>query len=123
MRCVLALAAATLVVGCAETYRPIVDTKGADMSSYEQDLSECRGYASQVSPAKSALGGAVLGGAAGGALGAVGGAFTGRPGFNAARGAALGGTGGLLAGGYKGAQDQTHVVRNCMRGRGYRVLD
>ncbi|MFO0996427.1 MAG: glycine zipper family protein [Alphaproteobacteria bacterium] len=123
MKPVIAATAAILIAGCANSYRPIVDSKGTDMSNYEQDLTECRSYASQVSPAGTAAGGAVLGAAAGGALGAVGGAFSGHPGFGAARGAALGGTGGLLAGGYKGAQDQTHIVRNCMRGRGYRVLD
>ena len=123
MKRAFAFLAAALVAGRAGSYRPIVDTKGADMSNYEQDLTECRGYASQVSPVGTAAGRAMLGAAAGGALGAVGGAFTGHPGFNAARGAALGGTGGLFAGGYKGAQDQTHVVRNCMRGRGYQVLD
>ena len=56
MRRCLAFVAAVLVAGCAGSYRPIVDTKGADMSNYEQDLAECRGYASQVSPVGTAAG-------------------------------------------------------------------
>ena len=61
----LAVAMATLA-GCAQTYQPVVDSKGHDSARYEQDLYECRQYAEQVSPAgKAAVSG--LGGAAAGA--------------------------------------------------------
>ncbi|HJR21720.1 MAG TPA: lipoprotein, partial [Dongiaceae bacterium] len=61
----LAVAMATLA-GCAQSYQPVVDTKGHDSARYQQDLFECRQYAEQVSPAgKAAVSG--LGGAAAGA--------------------------------------------------------
>src|SRR5512132_1083790 len=85
---------------------PIVDMKGVDQERYSQDLAECRQYADQVHVARSAGGGALLGAAGGAAVG--GGA---------------GGTSGLFAGGASGANKEQRVVRNCLRGRGYHVLD
>ena len=118
---ILALCAATCSSG------PIVDMKDVDEERYERDLAECRQYADQVDVARSAGGGALLGaagGAAGGAaVGAVVGAITGSPGTGAAVGGGAGGTSGLFAGGAGGANKKERVVRNCLRGRGYSVLD
>ena len=120
----LALAMATLA-GCAQTYQPVVDTKGQDSARYQQDLYECRQYAEQVSPAgQAAVGG--LGGAAGGAaLGAITGALVGgvSAGEGAALGAATGGAVGVGAGAYRGIDEQQRVIDNCLRGRGYNVLN
>jgi outer membrane lipoprotein SlyB len=113
--------AALITGGCASS--PIVDTKGVDQAQYQQDLAECRQYADQVDVAGGAGGGALLGGAAGAAVGAAVGAVTGRPGTGAALGAAGGGTSGLFGGGARAYSKQERVVRNCLRGRGYRVLD
>ncbi len=117
------LAAATTLAGCAQSYQPIVDTKGQDTARYQQDLYECRQYAEQVSPAgNAAVGG--LGGAAGGAaLGAIVGAITGSAGTGAALGAATGGAVGVAGGAYKGVNDQQRIINNCLRGRGYSVLN
>ena len=96
----------------------IIDTKGVDMNAYYQDLHECRSYAAQVSTGERVVGKAVTGAVVGGALGAIVGDS------DAAKRAA--GAGGLL-GGVKGAgqahQEKQRVVKNCMRGRGYRVLN
>ena len=120
----LAVAMATLA-GCAQTYQPVVDTKGHDSARYQQDLYECRQYAEEVSPAgQAAVGG--LGGAAGGAaLGAITGALVGgvSAGEGAAFGAATGGAVGVGAGAYRGIDEQQRVIDNCLRGRGYNVLN
>lgn len=116
-----------VVIGalCAATCSsgPIVDMKGVDQERYERDLAECRQYADQVDVARSAGGGALLGAAGGAAVGAVVGAITGSPGTGAAVGGGAGGTSGLFAGGASGANKKERVVRNCLRGRGYSVLD
>ena len=109
------------LAGC--TSDPIVDTKGVDPARYQADLVECRQYAEQVSVAGNAAGGGLLGGAAGAAVGAAVGAVTGNPGTGAAVGAAGGGTSGVIGGTARGVSKQERVVRNCLRGRGYSVLD
>jgi outer membrane lipoprotein SlyB len=111
------------VAACASSYQPIVDMKGVDAERYQADLDECREYAEQVSPAGSAATGAGLGGLAGAGIGAAIGAVRGSPGTGAAVGAAGGGSAGLFGGGARGVEKQKRVIRNCLRGRGYRVLD
>jgi len=111
------------LAGCADTYRPIVDSQGVNQAEYERDLAECREYARRVDPAGSAAEGGLLGGAVGAAVGAVVGALTGNVGRGAAIGAAGGATGGVLRGGIRGGARQKRVLRRCLRGRGYRVLD
>jgi outer membrane lipoprotein SlyB len=119
------LIAVTVLGGCAQSYQPIVDTKGQDTARYQQDLYECRQYAQQVSPTgDAAIGG--LGAAAGGAaLGAIAGAIL--PGFGAGTGAAVGaatgGVVGVAGGATKGVTDQQRIINNCLRGRGYSVLN
>ena len=111
--------------GCANN-QVIVDTKGVDMTRYEQDRRECEGYVEQVSSggtiAKSAGLGAAIGAVVGGAAGAIFGDST-----AAARGAAVGGVTGGAQGGVtgvvKGENDKEQVLRNCLSGRGYRVLN
>ncbi|HVJ34074.1 MAG TPA: glycine zipper family protein [Terriglobia bacterium] len=119
------LVASLGLMGCAQSYQPVVDTKGVDTARYQQDLYECRQYAEQVSPAgDAAIGG--LGAAAGGAaLGAITGAIL--PGVSAGTGAALGaatgGAVGVAGGTAKGITDQQRIIDNCLRGRGYNVLN
>ena len=109
---------------CAQTYQPIVDTKGVDQTKYQQDLAECRQYAEQVNPAGEALAGALLGAGLGAALGAITGSFGNAVavGTAAAAGAAYGGTVGVASGAGRGVQGQIAVIDNCLRGRGYSVL-
>jgi len=119
----MVLVAALGVAGCAQSYQPVVDTKGVDSARYQQDLYECRQYAEQTSPAGDAAVGAVAGAAGGAALGAIVGAFTGSAGTGAAIGAATGGTVGVAGGATKGINDQQTIINNCLRGRGYSVLN
>lgn len=106
----------TMVSGCA-SYRPIVDLKNVDRGAYEMDLKECQELAGQVDPAKEAATGAVVGAVFGALLGA---AIGGRGG--ARMGGSIGAVEGVSAGAATGAGGQIMVVRNCMAGRGYKVL-
>lgn len=108
---------ALLLSGCA-SHKIIIDKEGVDMSKYEQDLATCREYSEEVSTGeeagRSAVGGAVLGGAVGAILGGRRGAET------------LGGVGavtGAARGGAHAEREKDQVVKNCLRGRGYRVLN
>jgi len=123
MLCIAAGLVAAALAGCADTYRPIVDTETVDQQTYERDLADCREYARRVDPAADAAKGGVIGGAIGAAVGAVVGALTGNVGRAAAIGAAGGATGGVLRGGLRGGARQERVIRRCLHGRGYRVLD
>jgi hypothetical protein len=122
---------ATLLLGaCSQGigsgYRPIVDQQSSPAAGqriYANDLAECQSLASQSNAVESGATSALGGAAVGAALGAITGAFTGNPGMGAGLGAALGGTGGAAAGGYSGVNKQESVVKNCMRGRGWNVLD
>jgi uncharacterized protein YcfJ len=125
-RRLLCLAAALLaagLAGCADTYQPIVDSQGTDRAAYERDLAECRELARRASPAGDVAKGGLVGGAIGAAVGAVVGALTGNVGRAAAIGAAGGATGGILRGGLRGGERQKRIIRRCLRGRGYQVLD
>jgi outer membrane lipoprotein SlyB len=120
-----AVALMSVLAGCSSTSQPMVDTKGVDSARYQQDNYECQQYANQVSPVGDAAVGAVGGAAAGAALGAITGALVGgvSAGSGAALGAATGGALGLGGGAVTGVQNQREVFRNCMRGRGYNVLN
>jgi outer membrane lipoprotein SlyB len=105
------------LAGCA--YRPVVDPKRSDMAKYETDLAECRQIAEK---APGAGAGAVVGAAGGYAVGQVFARTTGRSNVanEAGRGAAvLGAAGGAGA----GAKNKRQIIKNCMSGRGYAVLD
>jgi len=111
-----------LLAGCAQ--RPnapggvIVDMTGVDPVQYQKDVAACSAYADQVE-AGSKVGGQAAGGAVvGGAIGAI---------FAGGHGAAQGAGAGAVAGGARGVQDTLNerhvVVRNCLRNRGYAVLN
>jgi hypothetical protein len=116
---------ASLLSGCTATSQPIVDTKGVDSGQYAKDDADCQNYASNANVAGDAAIGAVGGAAGGAALGAITGALV--PGVSAGGGAAMGAaTGGLLGlggGAYSGIEQKREIYRNCMRNRGYSVLN
>jgi outer membrane lipoprotein SlyB len=116
----IALAIA-LCAGCAgKSGRPIVDTKGLNHYQYEQDLAECSAYADEVPVAEKAATGAAAGAAVGGAVGVIWDGHRGNdPVRGAATGAVLGGAGGVGS----GVNERNRVVKNCLRGRGYSVLN
>ena len=113
-----------LLASCASTYRGygysgvIIDEKGVDMAAFHSDLADCEKYASAVNKGGRVAGTAAEGAVVGGVIGAV---FDG--GSGAAKGAA---TGGILSGarGARSAEwEKKRVIRNCLRQRGYRILN
>lgn len=111
----------TGLTGCATTdeiNKPIVDMKGVNRQQYQSDLSDCSQYANQVATGAKAGAGAVGGAVVGGALGAVFGGGSGA-GEGAAAGAVVGGARGVG----KGVQERSSVIKNCLRNRGYSVLN
>jgi len=107
-----------LAVSACASKKVIIDKEGVDMSKYEQDLEACKQYAEEVETgsevAKGAVGGAVIGGAVGAILGGRRSAGT-LAGVGAVTGAAHGGGGA--------SREKGQVIKNCLRGRGYRVLN
>lgn len=116
----IAVSAFGLLAGCAATYTPLVDYKsgGKTAEQYQADLGECRQYAGEVAgPGTGAAAGAVAGAAVGLLLShLVGGQNNGS---NARLGAGMGALGGASGGG----QSEVAVIRKCMQGRGYSVLN
>ncbi len=113
------LLAVMIISGCgysAARYRPIVD--GATSKAYETDLQACQQLATQRSylnddvKTHALLGGAVgalLGGISEGVEGAIG-------------GAALGGTLSGAGRAWETREERKHIVIECMRQRGHRVV-
>ena len=114
--------AAALLAGCAapmHSYQPLVDGDTTS-TQYQRDLQDCRAYAmTKPSAENSAAAGAIFGALAGVAILAVGGGRHGLGNEAAGIGALLGGVEGYN----KGAQGQQGVVKRCLAGRGYKVLD
>lgn len=121
MKNIVALGTAILLLSaCAGAgYRPLVDTAGRDMNKYENDLRECQGYAEQVSGAGT---GAAVGVAAGAIIGALFGGLAGGNRTQRNQTSALGAASGGLSGAASGEGSQRNVIRRCMGGRGYNVL-
>lgn len=116
--CVAAVATGLVVLavsGCAAQPDPIIDTQGVDLAAYRRDLAECRQYANEVSMAA----GAAKGAAAGGAYGAAVGSINGR----AAEGAGTGAISGAAWSMLEADREKQQVVKRCVAGRGYRVLN
>jgi outer membrane lipoprotein SlyB len=111
------------LAACAQSYEPIIDMKGVDQAKYQQDLSECRAYAERVSPVGQAATSGGLGALLGAALGAIVGAFSGDAGTGAALGGSVGAVGGAASGAGAGVSEQKQVINNCLRNRGYSVLN
>ena len=109
---------ALLLAACASTDRVIVDKQNVDEAQYQRDLSDCRAIADQVGTGRDAAEGAVGGALIGGVLGAIFG-NSGTAGRMAGGGAVVGAAG--KAG--DAQQEKEQVLKNCMRGRGYRVLN
>ncbi|MEZ5504174.1 MAG: YMGG-like glycine zipper-containing protein [Halioglobus sp.] len=116
----LTLVAAILVAlsGCTTTDEIIIDQKGVNMSAYEQDLAECQSYARSVKTGEKTAKGAASGAVVGGLIGAITGGGSG-----AATGAGVGAVGGGARGASEGEQTEVQVVKRCLSGRGYRVLN
>jgi hypothetical protein len=105
-----------IVTGCSSSTAPIIDTKGVDLAQYQQDLAECEAYQGQVNTGEGMAKGTAGGAAVGGAIGAIAGG-------SAARGAGIGAVSGGAESARIADREKADVVKNCLRGRGYRVLN
>lgn len=116
----IAVVTILLVTGCAGR-KPgagtIVDMKGVDPYQYQIDLAECEEYADQVDVGGQAATGAAGGAVVGGLVGAI------AKDASAKRGAGVGAVVGGAKGTYHGVEERHQVVGNCLRNRGYAVLN
>ena len=94
----------------------VIDPAGVDMGRYQQDLAECQDISKQVrgKAAGGAVGGAVVGGAVGGIVGNS---------DTAGKGAGVGAVTGVARGAAATRQERQLVIKNCLRNRGYKVLN
>jgi hypothetical protein len=113
----ITLAMVVVTLGaCSSHPDPIIDSKGVNMTVYEQDLAECKSYSEQIDPSKGMAKGAAGGAVTGGAIGAIGSGSVGK-------GAGIGAVLGASRSGSKAATDKEEVVKRCLRYRGYKVLN
>lgn len=98
-------------------YVPLVDTKGRDAAQLSADTRECQAFAHQR---MNAADGAAVGVAAGAVFGAL---LMAAVGGSSRDGAWV----GALSGGARGAiganESQENIVKRCLAGRGYNVLN
>lgn len=116
-QCVVALSLLALTA-CTTTDEIIIDEKGVNMPAYRQDLAECQRYATSVKTGEKTTKGAASGAVVGGLIGAITSGASG-----AAQGAGVGAVGGGARGANEGDQTEVQVVKRCLSGRGYRVLN
>lgn len=112
-----------LVAGCAGNRvfvnEPIIDRKDVDMTRYYADKAECEVYAKEVRTGEKVTRGALGGAVVGGAIGAI----VNRGGNSAESGAGVGAVTGGVRGAQEGVSEKERVVKQCLRGRGYKVLN
>lgn len=115
---ILVLIAAMTLSACAtrgQNYAPLVDMQGHHHESYVQDLSDCQAYARQrPDGAQGAVAGAIVG--------AVLGAVIAPRGYRNSFGAYGAGM-GAGAGAGSAMETQEAIIKRCMAGRGYNVLN
>jgi outer membrane lipoprotein SlyB len=112
---VLVLVTGVLGAACAGNPRPIVDTKDVDMTQYQADLDECSQFGQEVDVGGGVVRGALLGASVGAFFGALAGDF--------GTDAAVGGVSGGTWSGLENEAKRQYVIKECMRGRGYHVLN
>lgn len=112
------LAISLSLIACNSTREPVIDPQGVNLVAYEQDLLECQALGEHANvvadTATSAAGGAAVGGLVGAAIGNS---------ETAKRGAGAGAVLGGVRGYQRGSREQDRIVRRCLTGRGYRVLN
>lgn len=123
MKLLLAFVFSLLLTACAGggslVDAPIIDRKGVEMNQYFADKAECEAYATEIETGKKASRGVIGGAVVGGAIGAI----VNRGSNSAERGAAVGAVTGGVRGTQEGIREQERVIKQCLRGRGYRVLN
>lgn len=112
------------VIGCAQTNLSdsndiaIIDTRGVDENVFKKDYSECSDFAKNIDLTERTLKQGAVAGATGAAVGAIIG------GEEAAK--KIGGSAAVLnavEANLDGRNEQAKIIKNCLRGRGYKVLN
>ncbi len=109
------LAVVLALTACSSHPGPIIDKRGVDREQYGADLAECNEYAKEVSVAEGVARGAGVGAVVGAAVGSL----SGRTSEGAGYGAASGG----VRSGIRNKDTKERVVKRCLSGRGYKVLN
>ena len=117
MKRILTAVLVLLVSACTTTNEIIIDEQRSNMANYDRDLAQCESYAEGVPVGEKAARGAGSGAVVGGAIGAV------SDRHDAGEGAAIGAITGGAAGINQGQREKVQVVKRCLRGRGYAVLN
>lgn len=119
------ISAVLFTSGCANGYggygapkQIIIDTQGVNMDAYYQDLADCENYARQIDVASETTEGVVEGAVVGAVIGAVLGNHK-----TAERSAGAGAILGGVKGNKHARHEQERIVRRCLGGRGYNVLN
>ena len=113
----LSLVSIVFQTGCAARNKDvIIDPTGVDMGQYQSDFVLCQDIARQVNQktGASALGGAVVGGLIGATLGNS---------DTAKKGAGVGAITGTARGARATKRERKKVIKNCLRNKGYVVLN
>ena len=101
-----------------EGSKPIIDTKGVNMSQYEIDLEECSIFSEDISTGKSIAKGAVTGAAVGAVIEAI------TDDVRSRRDAIeVGAVSGGAQSGIRAVGEKERILKRCLRGRGYKVLN
>ena len=112
------------VIGCAQNDLSdrndiaIIDTRGVDESVFKKDYSDCSDFAKNIDLTERTLKQGAVAGATGAAVGAIIG------GEEAAK--KIGGSAAVLnavEANLDGRNEQAKIIKNCLRGRGYKVLN
>ena len=111
-----------ILTGCVSTAsdpifsgsKPIIDKKGVDLNAYEADLKECTEYANDISVGRSVLKGSAAGAAIGGVVEVL---------TDEDEAIELGAISGGSKSGIISLRQKERVVKKCLRGRGYKVLN
>lgn len=120
----LSVAFALLLTGCASGYRygapqeVIIDTLGIDPYQYQVDLADCKDYAANIDVSNRTVEGAAEGAVVGAVLGAVVGNSN-----TTKRGAGAGAVLGGVKSNERARHEQSKIVKRCLKGRGYKVLN
>lgn len=124
MRKIIFLFSILFLSSCA-AYNPVVDPQSVrDTARYNRDAAECRALASRnTDTATSVAKDSLIGGAIGAGAGTLFGVIAGDTIKGLATGAVVGGLAGGAKGGYESDREYETIFRNCMRGRGYNVLN
>ena len=111
-----------ILAGCVSTAsdpifsgsKPIIDKKGVDLNAYETDLKECTEYANDISVGQSILKGSAAGAAIGGVVEVL---------TDEDDAIEVGAISGGAKSGIMSVRQKERVVKKCLRGRGYKVLN